>query len=246
MIIPPPAHPVQDPLVSYFWSGEAIRSRSVSSVVLVGTVNVPAPPARLSADWERDIVQRLRLAPGEVEALPLARARMRWPEYRQCVQAMSDWTGTLGLPASLTACDVALMACRGAKYHHDGAQYGGMSFCNLFLSEDRGLDLHFPSTGHRIPLTRGTAVMFDTGQPHAVIDRSSSGFNVADFPPDRDCSQVFLTWELPIENAHVGHVLGIAFDIDPTTALLLDDEQVWRDGTRASVCPDSGRWCQNE
>ncbi len=246
MIIPPPAHPVQDPLVSYFWSGEAIRSRSVSSVVLVGTVNVPAPPARLSADWERDIVQRLRLAPGEVEALPLARARMRWPEYRQCVQAMSDWTGTLGLPASLTACDVALMACRGAKYHHDGAQYGGMSFCNLFLSEDRGLDLHFPSTGHRIPLTTGTAVMFDTGQPHAVIDRSSSGFNVADFPPDRDCSQVFLTWELPIENAHVGHVLGIAFDIDPTTALLLDDEQVWRDGTRASVCPDSGRWCQNE
>ena len=246
MIIPPPAHPVQDPLVSYFWSGEAIRSRSVSSVVLVGTVNVPAPPARLAADWERDIVQRLRLAPGEVEALPLARARMRWPEYRQCVQAMSDWTGTLGLPASLTACDVALMACRGAKYHHDGAQYGGMSFCNLFLSEDRGLDLHFPSTGHRIPLTRGTAVMFDTGQPHAVIDRSSSGFKVADFPPDRDCSQVFLTWELPIENAQVGHVLGIAFDIDPTTALLLDDEQVWRDGTRASVCPDSGRWCQNE
>ena len=242
MINPPPEYPAQDHLVSYFWSGEAIRSRSVSNVVLASTVCAPAPPARLVADWERDILLRLRLAPGEVEALPLARARMRWPDYRQCVQAVSDWTDTLDLSASLAACDVALMACRGAKYHHDGAQYGGMAFCNLFLSEDQGLDLHFPSTGHRIPLTRGTVVLFDTGQPHAVIDRSSSGFNVADFPLDRDCSQVFLTWELPIENAHVGHALGIAFDIDPTTALLMDDEQVWQDGTRASVCPDSGRW----
>ena len=238
--------PARNRLVSYFWSGDVIRSRSVSCCVLSGTVDLPAPPPRLVADWERDIALRLRLVPGEVEALSLARAHTRWPDYRQCVRAVSDWTNTLGLPAALSACDVALMACRGARYHHDGAQYGGMAFCNLFLSEDQELDLHFPSTGHRIPLKRGTVVLFDTGQPHAVIDRGSSGFKVADFPLDRDCSQVFLTWELPIENAQVGHVLGIAFDIDPETPLLLDEEQVWRDGTRASVCPDSGRWCQDE
>jgi hypothetical protein len=242
MTYAPHAHCLQDPHVSYFWSGDAIRSRSVSGVVLSGLLHVPVPPARLVADWEREA--SLGLEPGEVEALPLARSRARWPDYRHCVQAVSDWTVTLGLPALLASCDVALMACRGAKYHHDGAHYGGMAFCNLFLSEDRGLDLHFPSSGHRIPLNRGTVVLFDTGQPHAVIQRSSSGFNVADFPPDQDCTQVFLTWELPIEQAAVGQALGIDFDIDPSTSLLLTQEQVWRRGARASVCPNSGRWCE--
>lgn len=241
---PSQPHPVRDLLASYFWSGDAIRSRSVSDVVLSGTLDVPAPPARLIADWTREASLRLGLEPGDVEALPLARARARWPDYRHCVQAVSDWTRTLGLPEALASCDVALMACRGAQYHHDAAQYGGAAFCNLFLSEDRGLDLHFPSTGHRIPLVRGTAVIFDTGQPHGVIARRSSGFDVADFPDDKDCTQVFLTWELPIEEAHLGHVLQVAFDIDPSTAQRLDEEQVWLNGARAGVCPDSGRWCR--
>jgi hypothetical protein len=103
--------------------------------------------------------------------------------------------------------------------------------------------LHFPATGHRIPLTRGTVVIFDTAQPHAIIERRNSGFNVADFPSDQDFTQIFLTWELPIENFSVGRALGIAFDIDPSNSLQLDDEQVWANGARASVCPDSGCWC---
>lgn len=227
---------------AYYWSGEAIRSRSVSAVVPTGTLNVPAPPARLVADWNREIALRLGLEPGDVETLPLARARMRWPEYGLCVQAVADWTRTLGLQEVLAASEVALMACRGAKYHHDGARYGGAAFCNLFLSEDRGLDLHFPATGLRIPLSRGTAVIFDTGQPHAVIDRNSSGFDVADFQPEPERNQVFLSWELPIEDVHVAGALRIAFDIDPTTALLLEDEQIWLNGAPARVCPSTGRW----
>lgn len=211
--------------------------------MLSGTVEVPAPSARLVADWKRETSLRLGLEAGDVEALPLARARMRWPDYHQCVQAASDWTRALGLGDVLAASDVALMACRGATYHHDGAQYGGAAFCNLFLSEDQGLDLHFPSTGHRIPLARGTVVIFDTGQPHAVIDRRSDGFDVADFSPERDCTQVFLTWELPIEQVHVAHALRIVFDIDPSTSLRLDDGQLWLNGAPARVCPASGRWC---
>ena len=239
----PQQHQVRDLLTSYFWSGDAIRSRRVSDIVLTGTVDVPMPSPRLLADWEREISSRMVLEPGDVEAMPLARARARWPDYKHCVQAVSDWTCVLGLPEVLASSDVALMACRGARYHHDGAQYGGAAFCNLFLSEDRGLDLHFPSMGHRIPLTRGTVVIFDTGQPHGVIQRGSSGFNVADFGPDQDCTQIFLTWELPIEDAHVGDALKVTFDIDPSTSLQLDEEQVWLNGARAIVCPDSGRWC---
>jgi len=221
-----------------------MRSRSVSEVVLSGALDVPVPPARLWADWARETSLRLGLEPGDVEAMPLARARTRWPDYRLCVQAVSDWTRALGLQEVLASSDVALMACRGARYHHDGEQYGGAAFCNLFLSEDQGLDLHFPATGHRIALARGTAVVFDTGQPHAIIARGSDGFHAADFAPERDCTQVFLTWELPIENVHVGRALRIAFDIDPSTSLRLEEEQVWRNGARISVCPASGRWCR--
>ena len=235
-------HRVQDRLVSYYRSGDAIRSRSVSDTVLSGAVDVPALPARLVADWNREISLHLRLEHGDVEALPLARARARWPDYRHCVQAVSGWMGALGLHGVLDTAEVALMACRGAKYHHDGTQYGGAAFCNLFLSEDVGLDLHFASTGHRFPLSRGTVVIFDTGQPHAVIDRDGAGFDSADFPPDRDRTQVFLTWELPIEHADVCKALRIAFDVDRSGALRLDEEQVYVNGAPASVCHEAGRW----
>lgn len=228
---------------SYFWSGDAIRSRSVSQVVLTGVVDVPRPPARLVADWERDVSQRLGLEPGDVEPLPLARARMRWPDYAHCVQAMAEWTRMQGLGEVLGASEVALMACRGARYHHDGAQYGGAAFCNLFVSEDKGLDLHFAATGHRVPLARGTAVVFDTGQPHAVIKRLGAGFDPADFAPGIDLTQVFLTWEIDIENADVARALGVGFDVDPSTASRLDEEQLRLDGARVSVAPDTGVWC---
>ncbi len=235
-------HSVNDTLVSYFWSGDAIRSRSVSDVVLSGALDVPVPPTRLGADWQRETSLRLALEPGNVEVLSLARARARWPDYRHCVQALTNWTHTLGLRDVLAASEVALMACRGARYHHDGEYYGGAAFCNLFLSEDRGLDLLFPATGHRIPLMRGTAVLFDTCQPHAVIARGSSEFDAADFSDGQDRTQIFLSWELPIENADVARALRTTFDTAPSTALQLDEEQVWLNGARSRVCPQSGRW----
>jgi len=242
----PKPHRFQDHPTAYFWSGDAIRSRSVSDSVLTGTVDVPEPPTRLTADWKREFSSRLNLAPGDVEQMPLPRARARWPEYSLCVQAVSEWTRSLGLGEVLATSDVALMACRGANYHNDSDQYGGMAFCNLFLSEDRGLDLHFPATGLRIPLTRGAVVIFDTAQPHGVIERNSDGFNATDFAVDQDFIQIFLTWELPLEVINVGRTLGVTFDNDPSTSLLLDDEQVWLNGARVSVCPDSGRWCLAE
>lgn len=233
---------MRDVLTSYFWSGDAIRSRSVSDIVLSGTLDVPVPPARVLADWDRETSSRMVLEPGDVEVMPLARTQVRWPDYTRCVRAMSEWTGALGLPDVLAVSDIALMACRGARYHHDGAQYGGAAFCNLFLSEDKGLDVHFPGTGHRIPLTRGTALIFDTGQPHGVIRRGSSGFNAADFARDQDCTQIFLTWELPIEDVHVAHALKVAFDIASSISLHADEEQVCVNGEPAMVCPETGRW----
>ena len=244
MSLLPLSLPASQALTAYFWHGETIRSRSVSSVVLTSTVNVPALPLRMSADCERDIAGHLALAPGDVEALSLARACTRWPDFKIFVQAASGWTCDLGLQDLLPLSDIALMACRGARYHQDAEQYGGTAFCNLFLSEDKGLDLHFPHTGHRIALARGTVVIFDTGQPHAVIQRGGNGFDVGDFAPGRDCTSLFLTWELPIENAQIAQALGVDFDTDLATALRLTEEQVHLKGVRVGVCPETGNWRQ--
>ena len=232
-----------DHLVAYFSTGETIRSRTVSDILLTGLLELPAPPARLLADWQREIL-RLGLEAGDVEPLSLPRSRARWPDYRLCLQAMEDWMDRIGLPGLLEESELALMACRGARYHHDAAQYGAAAFCNLFLSEDRGQDLHFPATGQRIPLQRGRMVIFDTAQPHAVIRRHKASFDPDDFPAETDCSQVFLSWELPIEQTELARALRIAFDINPATAARLDQEQVWLGGMPAKLCPDSGRWSQ--
>ena len=103
---------MQDQLTSYFWSGDTLRSRSVGSTIPTATLEVPALPARLAADCEREIT-RLGLELGDVEPLSLARARTRWPDYRHHVQAVADWTRAQGLPDLLDSSDVALMACRG-------------------------------------------------------------------------------------------------------------------------------------
>jgi hypothetical protein len=227
---------------AYYRSGDVLRSRSLAPRALVARLELPAPPASVTADWQHEVHQRLGLEPGDVEPLPLARTRLRWPALRQCVQAMAEWTRSLGLQELLADSEQALMACRGARYHHDAVQYGGMAFCNLFLSEDRGLDLHFPASGQRIPLLRGTAVLFDTGTPHAVIARRSDGFVLADFAEGQDCDQVFLSWELPIEDPQLARVLGIGFDTDPAKALLLQEEQLLLNGAPVRLCPASGRW----
>ena len=223
-----------------------MRSRSVSDTVLSATLDLPVPPARVQADWEREMASRLFLEAGDVEQMPLARTQARWPDYGLCLQAMRDWTQALGLPGVLASADIALMACRGARYHHDGAQYGGAAFCNLFLSEDRGLDVHFPASGLRLPLVRGAAMIFDTGQPHGVILRRGMGFREADFAEGLDLAQLFLTWELPIEDARVAGALGIEFDVDAVTAPQLDEEQIRVNGARAAIDPESGLWLLEE
>ena len=241
MSLPGKAPDASTRLVAYFQSDKCRRSRSVSPHVLHDMLSVPQPPARLTADWDREIVG-LGLEIGDIESLSLARTIVRWPDYTRCAAAVTAWMKTLDLPDLLEPTDLALMACRGVHYHHDAAQYGHAVFCNLFLSEDRGLDLHYPSLGLRIPLQRGMVVLFDTAQPHAVIPRSSGGFNAADFAPDQDCTQVFLTWELPVENAALKRALQIDLDIDAAGCLHADEQAVWLNGEPLTVCPASGQW----
>jgi hypothetical protein len=235
---------VQNALTSYFWSDDVLSERNVSGIVHTDTLSVPAPPVWLTADWSREIATRLDLAVGDVEPLTLSRARTRWTDYRNCLQSVSEWMQSLGLSNAFACGDIALMACRGARYHHDATQYGSKAFCNLFLSDDKGLDLHFPHAGYRIPLERGTVVLFDTAQPHGVVKRGSSRFDVADFSQEHDATQVFLSWELPIEDAQLLSVLSIRIHDVPAHPHASQDEQVWSNGAQATVCPESGKWLE--
>ena len=237
--VPVPAV-AQAALVAYYHGGEAMRSRSVGPGVLAGRLAIPPPSRHLLADWTREASPLLE--PGDVEPLNLPRARMRWPDYRLCVQAVADWTRSTGLQEVLASGEQALMACRGARYHLDAERYGAHAFCNLFVSDDKGLDLHFPALGRRIPLERGTVVVFDTGQPHGVVDRHAPGFSADDFPDTQDRTAVFLTWELPIEDAALAQALGTRFDVDAGTAARLTEAQVRLQGVRRELCPESGRW----
>lgn len=230
-------------LVVRFHDGETMCGRSVGGTVQAGVLDIPAVPRRLAADWAREIAATLGLEPGDVESLSLPRARTRWPDFRRCVQAASDWTGMLGLHGVLATGEIALMACRGARYHHDASQYGGSVFCNLFLSEDRGLEVHFPVAGRRIALTRGTVLLFDTGQPHAVVPRGGARFDAADFTSGQDRDQVFLTWELSVGDPRVAQALGIV--VDNTPPIGADVEGLRLDGAPARLCPASGRFLRD-
>lgn len=233
-------------LTVVYRSGDELRSRSVGSRVVSARLDVPAPTARLQADWRREVV-RLGLEHGDVEPLSLPRSRTRWPDYPRRVHAMADWLATQGMADSLASSEVALMACIGTRYHHDGVHYGAAAFCNLFLGADQELDLHFPALTLRIPLELGTAVVFDTGQPHAVIVRGSSNAisgseGQTAVAPGQDFTQMFLTWELPIETPGVARGLGVRFDTNTASRSPQWAEGVWVNGALAQVCPASGRW----
>lgn len=228
------------PLIAYYRDALQLRSRSVGASVLQGRVPLPALPQRLCTDWDEQV--REALAPGNVEPLSLPRARLRWPGYRQSLQAVSDWTTSIGLPDLLTGVDPALMVCRGARYHHDAVRYGAYAFCNLIVRAARPLDLHFPSAGLRMPLETGTVVLFDTGQPHAVLPRGASRFDAADFPQGIDDSLVFLTWEVPLQRAGLADRLGSVPDADPAMASRLRAPQLHHQGRPARLCAATGQW----
>lgn len=230
--------------VFYAHAGQRLQ-RNASARVLHDTLTIPQVPPRIQNDWAREVAA-LGLMHGDVEPLPLARTIMRWSDYSQCGAAVAEWLAQLGLPGLLSVDDLALMACLGTPYHHDAELYGDRVFCNLFLSPDCGMDLHFPALDRRIPLQQGTVVVFDTAQPHAVIPRTSEDFDRSDFAADSDCLQVFLTWELPLANTRLQEVLQIDVVTAPSLNASSDTSAainaVWLGDVPVAVCPDSGCW----
>jgi len=228
-------------LTASFCSGAALRSRSVSTVVRATVLELPIVAPSLLADWHREIREQLHLQPGDIEAMRWARTRSRWREHRLCLDSAGRWMQALDLPGVLDASELALMASRGTPYHHDGALYADAAFCNVFLSEDGGTDLHFPLSACRVALVRGTAVVFDPCQPHAIVKRGAPGFAAADFAPASMPPQVFLTWEMPIEREDLARSLGVGFDMAAPSPSPQEGAGVWYKGAPVQLCPATGR-----
>ena len=228
-------------LICHYRSDSGPRRRSLGRHTLSAILDLPKPTARLLADWQRECMQHLALQPGDVEVMPLARARARWNGFAACFQSVAHWMSQLGLPAAALLSDVSLMACRGAWFHHDVDPYGAAAFCNLFLTDDKGWDLHFPSTGERMNLAYGTAVLFDPSQPHGVVRRGTGRFEASTATADEDDVQVFLSWELPIEQSDLAQALGVVLDAAPLAPSGNEPCVRWR-GAPVSPCPETGRW----
>lgn len=79
-----------------------------------------------------------------------------------------------------------LMSMRGALPHHDS--FVDNAETNLFWAialHDTDTDVLFPNLGQRIEQTRGTLLVFDAGQPHAVIAREHDVFMKSHFKKTR-------------------------------------------------------------
>ena len=86
------------------------------------------------------------------------------------------------------------------------------------------------------------AARLNLADARVVQFSASNRFDAADFTTGQSDTQLFLTWELPIEDAYVARALQVRFDTDPAIASRLAEEQLWRNGAPAEVCPDSGQW----
>jgi len=88
---------MNDTLISFFHSGDQLRSRSVSKVVLTGTVDVPQPPARLLADWDRNpVLERLEenrvlhLASSHFQMVEAVKAQQRAARQEAVLRRLLD------------------------------------------------------------------------------------------------------------------------------------------------------------
>jgi hypothetical protein len=76
-----------------------------------------------------------------------------------------------------------LFACEGSWFHHDADydEYRESAFSILWLEDESPWDLVFPLLGLRVPLDRGTHVLFDSANIHGVVWRGADRFDEKDF-----------------------------------------------------------------
>lgn len=144
--------------------------RTISPVVLTELLAIPPLKGTDSARWDAHWHEFNR-TPGNI--LPITPGF--GTDLLQQDAALEAWTAGQGFAGVMDNC--SLHACAGSGFHTDADFFPDSVFCICWLSEPAGWDLYFPFLDRRVPLERGTVVLFDSAQPHGVVQDGQTAFD---------------------------------------------------------------------
>lgn len=198
------------------YSLDQYAARAVSDTVLSTQLAIPPIAPDIASHWATSACKLALYNIGDVCALQGV-SLDAWPGYKAAEYAAGAWAAQAGFAPALEQAKVSLLACLGASFHDDSNGFVEDGFCVLWLSPDTELDLYFPHTGKRIELAHGTAVVFDSCQPHGVVERGESSWSGARHYEREDPTQLFLSWDMSLEHRCLREALGIKlFSEGPT------------------------------
>jgi hypothetical protein len=149
-------------------------------------------------------------AKGDVSAVPFAALREA-PLEPGLLGVLLDWLQEQGFPDLSERVAVSVLGCRAVPFHQDLYAFGDSLFCVVWLADDCGLELVFPAEETRVPLQRGTVVVFDSGQPHGVLRAGAETYQEDAYPGQ--ALQMFVSLDIGATLPGVASRMGIrSFD----------------------------------
>jgi hypothetical protein len=181
--------------------------RNVSLKVITAHIDTPAINEELYASWIDQLHAANPLAgTGDVFTSHIASPN----PYTNLLRLRAEEVGLL-CEDNDKCSEPALNACEGSFFHVDTSYelFADKAFFVHWMEDDEEWDLLFPLSGVRVPLRRGTHVIFDTGNVHGVVKKGKDSFSEKEF--ESSCFQMywagFFSYELPA----LRDLMGVAY-----------------------------------
>lgn len=219
---------------------EGDHSRNTSEKVFWGRLEIPALDSEVRDAWIAQAIDRGLQDSGDITAVN-APAR-GWDAFEQVQTQLHRWAQQNGFEQAVANGSVSVLACYGASFHTDGDGFPDTAFCVVWLGQDCGQDLLFPHLDVRIPLTYGTVVLFDSAQPHGVVERGASQWVPDEYFERRGkLCQCFLSWDMEIHREELAALMEVS--VEPTPPGRHASHMTpFIEGYRADVEQDTGAW----
>lgn len=155
------------------FEGQVGEYRTISDRILSGKIKVPADQVKSADAWKK--LQTHCTNPADIRAID-ADIIKKHPLSPALLESAYAWLHATGLPDISDSVAASGALCKAALCHHDISGFGDNILCIVWLEKSAGLELVFPQLARRIPLHLGTIVVFDAGQPHAVLHAGDEVF----------------------------------------------------------------------
>lgn len=184
------------------------QARVISSSVFHSKLMLPNTAIGVSAGLTGVIVEDEPLDVGDVGTMRLGSdAVRRYEGVSTLIEMGLDYLRGIGIDP--TSSSQVALSCSGVGFHHDLAENPDKVFCVVWLGSLDSLDLVFPFLGLRIPLSYGTVVLFDSGQPHAVLARGANAYSADDY--NDHYFETCISIDLPAAEPSVVRAMSLAF-----------------------------------